>query len=100
MKKVVILTGASSGIGKATAMQLIKEGHTVYGAARRVEKMKEIVSAGGKAVALDITNHNQVHTEVQKIIETEGRMDVLVNNAGYAVYGPIAIKGQPEVLSS
>jgi short-subunit dehydrogenase len=89
MKKVVIVTGASSGIGKATALQLIKEGHTVYGAARRVEKMNELVSAGGKAVALDITNLNQVHAETHKIIETEGKIDVLVNNAGYAVYGPI-----------
>ena len=89
MKKVVIVTGASSGIGKATAMQLIKEGHSVYGAARRVEKMKELISAGGKAVAMDITNHNQVHAEIQKIIETERKIDVLVNNAGYAVYGPI-----------
>lgn len=89
MKKVVIVTGASSGIGKATALQLIKEGHIVYGAARRVEKMKELVSAGGKAVAIDLTNHDQVHTEIQKIIETEGGIDVLVNNAGYAVYGSI-----------
>ena len=89
MKKVVIVTGASSGIGKATALQLIKEGHSVYGAARRVEKMNELVSAGGKAVAIDITKHDQVHTEIQKIIEAEGRIDVLVNNAGYAVYGAI-----------
>ena len=89
MKKVIIVTGASSGIGKATALQLIKEGHSVYGAARRVEKMNELVSAGGKAIALDVTNHNQVHTEIQKIIETEGKIDVLVNNAGYAVYGPV-----------
>lgn len=89
MQKIVIVTGASSGIGKSTALQLIKKGHTVYGAARRMEKMNEIVSAGGKAVAMDITNHNQVHTEIQKIIETEGRIDVLVNNAGYAVYGAV-----------
>lgn len=89
MQKVVIVTGASSGIGKATALQLIKEGHTVYGAARRVEKMNDIVSAGGKAVAIDLTKHDQVHTEIQKIIETEGRIDVLVNNAGYAVYGAV-----------
>ena len=89
MKKVIIVTGASSGIGKATALQLIKEGHSVYGAARRVEKMNELVSAGGKAVALDLTNHNQVHTEIQKIIETEGRVDVLVNNAGYGYMATI-----------
>ena len=89
MKKVIIVTGASSGIGKATALQLMKEGHSVYGAARRVEKMNELVSAGGKAVAIDVINHDQVHAEIQKIIETEGKIDVLVNNAGYAVYGPI-----------
>ncbi len=89
MKKVVIVTGASSGIGKATALQLIKEGHTVYGAARRVEKMKDIVAAGGKAVAMDLTKHQQVHTAIQNIIDTEGRIDVLVNNAGYAVYGAV-----------
>ena len=89
MKKVVIVTGASAGIGKATALQLIKEGHSVYGVARRAEKMNELVSAGGKALAIDITKHDLVHTEIQKIIKTEGRIDVLVNNAGYAVYGAI-----------
>ena len=89
MKKVIIVTGASSGIGKATALQMIKEGHIVYGAARRVEKMQDLVSAGGKAITMDVTDHKQVHSEIQKIITTEGRVDVLVNNAGYAVYGPI-----------
>ncbi len=89
MKKVIVVTGASSGIGKATALQLIKEGYSVYGAARRVTKMKDIVAAGGKAVAMDITNHEQVRGEVQKILEAEGKIDVLVNNAGYAVYGPV-----------
>lgn len=76
-------------MGKATALQLIKEEHSVYGVARRLEKMQDIVAAGGKAVGIDITNHERLHIEVQKIIETEGRIDVLVNNAGYAVYGPI-----------
>lgn len=89
MKKVIIVTGASSGIGKATALQLIKEGHQVYGAARRINHMKELEEAGGNAIALDITDHEMVQKEVQKIIDTEGRIDVLVNNAGYAVYGPV-----------
>lgn len=89
MKKVIIITGASSGIGKSTALQLIQEGHIVYGVARRIEKMKDLVDAGGKAVAIDVTDHEQVHTEIKKIIEIEGGIDVLVNNAGYAVYGPV-----------
>ena len=46
MSKVILITGASSGIGKATALQLVKEGHTVYGAARRVDEMKDLESAG------------------------------------------------------
>ncbi|MCG8330326.1 MAG: oxidoreductase [Chitinophagales bacterium] len=89
MKKVIIVTGASSGIGKSTALQLVKEGHIVYGAARRVEKMQDIETAGGHAVKMDVTNHEQVHTEIQKIIEKEGRIDVLVNNAGYAIWGAV-----------
>ncbi len=89
MKKVIIVTGASSGIGKATAMHLIKEGHNVYGVARRLEKMQDIVEAGGHAMQMDVTDHSQVKEVVAKIIEESGRIDVLVNNAGYAVYGPV-----------
>ncbi len=89
MKKVVLVTGASSGIGKSTALQLIKEGHIVYGAARRVSKMEELVKQGGHAIAMDVTDHAQVQEVVQQIIQDEGRIDVLINNAGYAVYGPI-----------
>ena len=84
-----MVTGASSGIGKATAQQLIKEGHIVYGAARRVEKMSDLESAGGYAVKMDVTNEDEVQAAVDKIIAEQGRIDVLVNNAGYAVYGPV-----------
>ena len=51
-KKVILITGASSGMGKETALQLIKEGYTVYGAARRVEQMKELEEQGGHALAM------------------------------------------------
>ena len=89
MKKIALVTGASSGIGKATALQLIKDGYIVYGAARRVEKMNDIISAGGHAIALDVTDYEQVKSEINSIIQKEGRVDILVNNAGYAVYGPV-----------
>lgn len=89
MKKVVLITGASSGIGKETALQLINEGHMVYGAARRVEKMEDIVKAGGHALKMDVTNEEEVVAGVKKIIEEQGRIDVLVNNAGYGLYGAV-----------
>jgi len=86
-KKVIIITGASSGMGKVTALQLLEEGHIVYGGARRVEKMKELEEAGGHALALDITKDEQVVDFVKTVVENEGRIDVLLNNAGFGMYG-------------
>lgn len=89
MKKVILITGASSGIGKDAALRLIKEGHTVYGAARRIDKMDDLKQAGGHPVALDVTQVSQIKTVVNQIIKEQGRIDVLFNNAGYAVYGAV-----------
>ena len=88
-KKTIVITGASSGMGKDFALALLKQGHTVYGLARRVEKMDDIVQAGGKAIAMDITDEPQVDAAVKQIIREEEHIDVLINNAGYAVYGPV-----------
>ena len=88
-KKVVLITGASSGMGKDAALQLIQEGNIVYGAARRVNKMKSLVEAGGYALEMDVTQEEQIVAGVKKIMEEQGRIDVLVNNAGYAVYGAV-----------
>ena len=87
--KVILITGASSGMGKETALQLIKEGHMVYGAARRLDKMQELVEAGGHAVAMDITKGDQIQDAVSKILSEQGKVDVLINNAGYAIYGAV-----------
>ena len=89
MKKVIIVTGASSGIGKSTALQLINEGHKVYGLARRLQNMQDLISTGGNALEMDVTDHEQVKSAVAQIMKMENRVDVLINNAGYAVYGPI-----------
>jgi NAD(P)-dependent dehydrogenase (short-subunit alcohol dehydrogenase family) len=89
MTKVILVTGASSGIGKDAALQLIEEGYTVYGAARRVEKMKDLEEAGGRAIKMDVTSKEEVKNAVQQIMNEQGRIDVLFNNAGYAVYGAV-----------
>ncbi|HEY9176505.1 MAG TPA: oxidoreductase [Flavipsychrobacter sp.] len=89
MKKIILVTGASSGMGKDFALQLLKEGHMVYGAARRTDKMKDIVAAGGRALAMDVTDVATVEVVVNTIIKEQGRIDVLVNNAGFATYGAV-----------
>jgi short-subunit dehydrogenase len=89
MKKVIVITGASSGMGKDFALDMLKKGHVVYGLARRVEKMNDIVEAGGKAIAMDITDEGQIQYAVDQILNEEGKVDVLINNAGYAIYGTV-----------
>jgi NAD(P)-dependent dehydrogenase (short-subunit alcohol dehydrogenase family) len=88
-KKVVLITGASSGIGKATAKLLVKQGCIVYGAARRVEKMTSLESMGVKLVAMDVTDEDSMVNGINHILKVEKRIDVLVNNAGYGSYGAL-----------
>jgi len=87
--RTVLITGASSGIGRATAMKLLDEGHTVYGAARRVERMGDLEEAGATALAMDVTEDEEVEAAVDRIGAEEGGVDVLVNNAGFGLYGAV-----------
>lgn len=87
MSQVVLITGASSGIGKATAQQLIREGYTVYSAARRVEQMQDLQEMGGHPLKMDITLEEDIQSAIKTIEENHGGVDVLVNNAGYGMYG-------------
>ena len=89
MKKVILLTGASSGIGYQTAESLAKEGHVVYGAARRIEKMETLKQFGVKPIYLDVTDEESIKSSIDTIIENEGRIDVLINNAGYGSFGAV-----------
>jgi len=89
MTKVILITGASSGMGKVSAERLIKKGYIVYGAARNVKKMQDLVDLGGHVLAMDVTSEKELKKGVDKIIKEQGRIDVLWNNAGYGLYGPI-----------
>ena len=87
--KVALVTGASSGIGEATARQLAAAGFTVYAAARRAERMQRLTQAGICPIAMDVTDDASMQAGVQAILTEQGRIDVLVNNAGYGSYGAL-----------
>src|SRR5437868_2394127 len=87
--KVCLVTGASSGIGHATALELLRAGYTVYGVARRVEKMNDLRAAGGHTLPMDIADEADVERVVKTILSEQGRIDVLVNNAGIGIHGAI-----------
>jgi NAD(P)-dependent dehydrogenase (short-subunit alcohol dehydrogenase family) len=70
-------------MGKDFALRLISEGYIVYGAARRIDRMQDIEAAGGQALAMDVTDDATMVAGVEQIIREHGRMDVLINNAGY-----------------
>lgn len=89
MKKVALITGASSGMGKSTANILHKQGYTVYGAARRTDEMKDLQAKGMSVVSLDLINNESIVEAVNTILAKEGRIDVLINNAGYGSYGAV-----------
>lgn len=89
MNKTILVTGASSGIGKAIAKKLINEGHTVYTAARRIEQMEDLSKMGGIPLKMDITKDEDVRRVVDTISEQHEGVDVLVNNAGYGLYGAV-----------
>jgi short-subunit dehydrogenase len=83
----VLVTGASSGIGKETARTLLVDGYTVYAAARRVDRMRDLEQLGATALAMDITNDEDIVAAVKRITAEHGGIDVLVNNAGFGMYG-------------
>jgi short-subunit dehydrogenase len=86
-RPTALVTGASSGIGAAAALRLAELGFVVYAGARRVERMSELAAAGIRVVSLDVTDDASMSSVVDGILQEQGRVDVLVNNAGYGAYG-------------
>ena len=87
--KVILLTGASSGIGYDTAVALAQQGHKVYAAARRVERMEPLRQYGIVPLKMDVTDEASMKAGVKTLLDAEGRIDVLINNAGYGYFGAV-----------
>ncbi len=89
VSKAVLITGCSSGIGRATARRLAAGGWTVYATARRPESISDLEAAGCRTLALDVTDEDSMGAAVHAIEETHGAVGVLINNAGYSQSGAI-----------
>ena len=93
--RVVAITGASAGIGRATALRLARDGAAIVACARRADRLEqirqEIEAAGGRAltVVADVTREDEMNGLVARAVERFGRLDVMICNAGFAIYGAI-----------
>ena len=89
VSRAVLITGCSTGIGRATALRLAGAGWTVYATARRPETLAELKDAGARTLALDVTDEASMAAAVATVEEAEGAVGVLVNNAGYSQSGAV-----------
>jgi NAD(P)-dependent dehydrogenase (short-subunit alcohol dehydrogenase family) len=87
--RTALITGASSGIGEATALHLAELGFTVYASARRVDRMTDLADRGIRTRSVDVSDDDSMVALVEAAIADTGRIDVLVNNAGYGLYGAL-----------
>ena len=87
--QVVLITGCSTGIGRATAERLARAGHTVYATARRPESIEALRESGCRTLELDVTSEESMSAAVASVEEAEGAVGVLVNNAGYSQNGAV-----------
>jgi NAD(P)-dependent dehydrogenase (short-subunit alcohol dehydrogenase family) len=88
MTKTALITGSSSGIGRATAVDFLRREWTVYAPARDSDDSADLADAGCATAELDVTSDADVERVVERVVDETGRIDCLVNNAGYAQYGP------------
>jgi NADP-dependent 3-hydroxy acid dehydrogenase YdfG len=85
----ILISGCSSGIGAATAAALVRAGHTVYATARQVETLADLEALGAHPLALDVTSEDSMLAAVKTVEAEHGQVGTLINNAGFAEYGPI-----------
>jgi len=89
MAKTVLITGCSSGIGRATALAFLDEEWSVWATARDEDDVADLADEGCRTAELDVTNARDCERVVERVLDTEGRIDCLVNNAGYGQFGPL-----------
>jgi Short-chain alcohol dehydrogenase of unknown specificity len=91
MKKVWFITGTSTGFGRALTSELVQQNYSVAATARNVDQIADLVEGHEQAIALtlDVTNKDQVRHAVEQTVKKFGRIDVLVNNAGYGYFGAV-----------
>src|ERR1700722_19206749 len=90
VKQVVLVTGCSTGIGRALARELRAAGHRPMATARRLESIADLAEEGIETLRLDVCDPPSVATAVKEVVARAGRLDVVINNAGVTAFGPIA----------
>jgi NAD(P)-dependent dehydrogenase (short-subunit alcohol dehydrogenase family) len=93
----VLITGCSTGIGRATAERLAKSGRTVYATARKIDSIDDLAQKGCRTLALDVTEEESMRAAVERVEGEEGAVGALVNNAGYSQNGAVESIGLDEV---
>jgi len=88
-ERAALVTGCSSGIGRASALALLGKGFVVYATARRPETLDDLAARGCRTLALDVTSEESMVAAVSAVEAEHGHVEVLVNNAGYALQGPV-----------
>jgi NADP-dependent 3-hydroxy acid dehydrogenase YdfG len=91
--KTILITGCSSGIGKALALEAKQQGYRVFATARKDADLQALQQLGLETIHLEITNPDSVQQAMQQVQKQAGRLDILVNNAGFGAIGPVLDAG-------
>jgi NAD(P)-dependent dehydrogenase (short-subunit alcohol dehydrogenase family) len=95
--RAALITGCSSGIGRATAERLLADGYKVYATARRPETIADLADRGATTLALDVTDDDSMSAAVTRVVQAEGAVGILINNAGYSQSGAVETVGLDQV---
>src|SRR5687768_12602192 len=98
--RTVLITGCSTGIGRACAERLVRAGHTVYATARRLEAVEDLRAAGCRTMALDVTDEASMAAAVEAVEGEQGFVGALVNNAGYSQSGAVETVSMDDLRGS